>query len=268
MEEKSAGNTGRKMPELDEYVIATVRKIFPYGAFCSLDEYDGMEAFVHVSEVAPRWIKNIHEFLRDGQKIVAKVYRYVPEKNLIDLSIKRVNEADKKRKLEGTQRRKRGEKLLELAAKRAGLKKEDAEKIAEQMKKNFEDVLAALEEISFNPKDAFEKLDLTEKWKGVLQEVATQNIKKQRMNVGGILKATCYASDGVEKIKEALKHAKETGAGKKGVEVKVIYLGAPNYKVDVEADDYKNAEAVLEAFVKRMEEKLKKNGAVEFLKAT
>ncbi|MFH1448366.1 MAG: S1 RNA-binding domain-containing protein, partial [Candidatus Micrarchaeota archaeon] len=55
-------------PEKDELVIATIRKIFPYGAFCSLDEYDNKEAFVHISEVASRWVKNIHEFLKENQK--------------------------------------------------------------------------------------------------------------------------------------------------------------------------------------------------------
>ena len=80
--------SSKKMPEQDEFVIATVKKIFPYGAFCSLDEYGGAEAFIHVSEVAPRWIKNIHEFLKEGQRIVAKVHRFVPEKNLVEISLR------------------------------------------------------------------------------------------------------------------------------------------------------------------------------------
>lgn len=257
----------KNLPELDEYVFATVKKIFPYGAFCTLDEYAGVEAFVHVSEVAPRWIKNIHEFLKDGQKIVAKVYRFVPEKNLIDLSIKRVNEAEKKRKVEGLRRSKRGEKLLELAAKKAGAGKEETEKIAGELAAHFEDVLAGLEEIAFNSKEAFKKLRLSKEWQNALFEVASQNIKKQRIRVSGMLKITCFDSNGIKLIKEALQSAAEAGAGKKGLEVKLSYLGAPNYKVDVEADDYKTAENVLDAVSKKVEEQLKKHGAVSFSKA-
>ena len=75
------------MPEEGELVLATVKKIMPYGAFCTLDEYGNREAFVHISEVAPRWIKNIHEFLHEGQRLVAKVHKLVVEKNQIDLTL-------------------------------------------------------------------------------------------------------------------------------------------------------------------------------------
>ena len=105
------------MPEQDELVLVTVKKIMPYGAFCSLDEYAAREAFVHISEVAPRWIKNIHEFLHDGQKLVAKVYHLDLEKNQIDLSLKRVTESERKLKIEGNRREKRAEKLFEVAVK-------------------------------------------------------------------------------------------------------------------------------------------------------
>src|SRR3989344_3328296 len=105
------------MPEMDELVLATVKKIMPYGAFCALDEYAGREAFVHISEVAPRWIKNIHEFLHEGQKLVAKVYHIEAEKNQIDLSLKRVTESERKAKMEGSRREKRADKLFEVAVK-------------------------------------------------------------------------------------------------------------------------------------------------------
>ena len=54
-------------PEPRELIIATVKKVVPYGAFCSLDEYNDIEAFIHVSEIAPRWIKNVHEHVKEGQ---------------------------------------------------------------------------------------------------------------------------------------------------------------------------------------------------------
>ena len=44
----------------------------PYGAFCTLPEYKDLEAFLHVSEVAPRWIKNIHDFISEGQRYVVR----------------------------------------------------------------------------------------------------------------------------------------------------------------------------------------------------
>jgi len=94
----------------------------PYGAFCSLAEYPDLEGFLHISEVAPRWIKNIHEFISEGQRHVVKVHHVDRAKNQVDVSIKRVNEEEKKRKLEGVQNEKRGKKLLELSLKNAKVK--------------------------------------------------------------------------------------------------------------------------------------------------
>ena len=88
-----------EIPEQDELVLAVIKKIMPYGAFCVLPEYKDAEAFLHVSEVAPRWIKNIHEFISEGQRHVVKIYHIDREKNQIDVSLKRVSEEEKKQVL-------------------------------------------------------------------------------------------------------------------------------------------------------------------------
>ena len=41
------------MPEEGELVLATVKKIMPYGAFCPLDEYGNTEAIPHPSSTCP-----------------------------------------------------------------------------------------------------------------------------------------------------------------------------------------------------------------------
>ncbi|MDK2914747.1 MAG: translation initiation factor 2 subunit 1 [Thermococcaceae archaeon] len=90
----------KEYPEEGEFVVATVKNIHPYGAFLKLDEYPGKEGFMHISEVAPTWVKNIRDYLKEGQKIVAKVIRVDPSKGHIDLSLKRVNQQQRKAKLQ------------------------------------------------------------------------------------------------------------------------------------------------------------------------
>ncbi|MEM4389663.1 MAG: translation initiation factor IF-2 subunit alpha [Candidatus Micrarchaeia archaeon] len=255
----------KPLPEQDEFVIATVKKIFPYGAFCSLDEYGGKEAFIHISEVAPRWIKNIHEFLKEGQRVVAKVHRFVPEKNLIDLSLKRVTEADRRRTLERSQKEKRGMKLLEVAAKKLNKSPEEALREAgEPLEAAFGDVYTGLEQISFNREAALSKLPIAQAWKEALLEVASANIKKPRARVSATFVLESFSPHGIETIKRALLGIMQHAEG--GAELTAHYLGAPNYQVVVMADDYKTAESVLEQAFARASEELKREGGRAELK--
>jgi translation initiation factor 2 subunit 1 len=227
----------KDMPEQDELVLATVKKIMPYGAFCALDEYGDREAFLHISEVAPRWIKNIREFLREGQHVVARVYKFVPEKNQIDLSLKRVTEADKRRKLEGAKREKRGSMLLMVTAKRMKVKKPEMDAVGVQLAKKWGDAFSAFEAIVDTGAAALEGIEISDVWKKTLVEIATESIKRQKARADYLLTLQCSESEGMDIIKNALIAAKP----KEGLETKIMYMGAPKYMLSVLATDFKTA---------------------------
>ena len=86
-------------PEVGDLIIGTITSIVPYGAYVSLDEYEEKEGLLHISEVSSRWVKNIRNFVREGQKNVLKVLRISPEKGHIDLSLRRVTMREKREKL-------------------------------------------------------------------------------------------------------------------------------------------------------------------------
>jgi translation initiation factor 2 subunit 1 len=224
-----------ELPEESELVVAVIKKIMPYGAFCALPEYGDREAFLHVSEVAPRWIKNIHEFISEGQRVVVKVHHIDKEKNQVDISIKRVSEEEKKRKLELMQNEKRGAKLLEIAIKDAKgtISVPDA---SLEIEKHFDDVYTCFKEASLKGEDALKKVDLPKAVKAKIVEVAQKNIKKPVVVVGAIVSLTCYNSDAISTIKGAFEVAED---------VQVLYLGAPKYKVSLSAPDYKAGEKKL-----------------------
>ncbi|MEM4633896.1 MAG: translation initiation factor IF-2 subunit alpha [Candidatus Anstonellaceae archaeon] len=250
-------------PELDELVLVTVKKIMPYGAFCTLDEYGGREAFVHISEVAPRWIKNIHEFLHEGQKLVAKVYHIEAEKNQIDLSLKRVTESEKKAKMEESRREKRAEKLFEVAIKLAKSTKAEAVAARSALVSKYGNIIEAMEAIGENGAEALAGLKIERGLASALLEVASKNAKKSKAEVNGILTLSSYAPDGVNVVKRLLtSFAKPAGA-----EVQVLYLGAPKYQLRVISDDFKNAEKALQAIADSIISAAKEAGAsAEFSK--
>ncbi|MHC1564487.1 MAG: S1 RNA-binding domain-containing protein, partial [Candidatus Hecatellaceae archaeon] len=84
-----------ELPEPGELVIATVNKITGYGAYLGLDEYGGIEGFLHISEVSTSWVRNIRDYVRPGQKLVLKVLRVNRERRHIDLSLRRVSGKEK-----------------------------------------------------------------------------------------------------------------------------------------------------------------------------
>lgn len=252
----------RDMPVEGEFVIATIRKVMPFGAFCNLDEYDGREAFIHISEVASRWVKNIHEFVKEGQKVVARVHRVIPRKNQIDLSLRRVTEADRRAKMEQYKHEKRAVKLFELCAMR--LKKDfksSYQTIGATLIDKYGDLYSALEQISFNGEKAFKGLRIPKDWKKALIEVAQENIKKSQVFITSVFTITSLDSDGIERIKDALMDAEKAGGD--GVEISLIYLGAPYYKMIIRAEDYKRAEKTLQKAHERIVRKMKGHGKVE-----
>ncbi len=223
------------LPEQDELVIAVIKKIMPYGAFCVLPEYKDLESFLHVSEVAPRWIKNIHEFLSEGQRYVVKVHHVDQTKNQVDVSIKRVSEEEKKRKLESMQNEKRGEKLLEISIKESGIKV-DALEIKKILEAEFGDVFTCFKEVSYEGEEVLSKVDLPAKLKAKIIELSKKSIKKPLVTISAIFNITSYSPNGLADIKKVFTFKDQA---------EVHYLGAPRYKISITAADYKTAEKKL-----------------------
>jgi translation initiation factor 2 subunit 1 len=234
----------RGMPKRNELVLATVIKIMPYGAFLSLKEYEGLEAFMHISEVAPRWIKNIHEFISLNQTLVVRVHRLDEEKNQIDVSLKRVNEEEKKRKIEAVRRGTRARKLLEVAIKKSKSKK-SFEKLKTEILAEYETLYDFLEEIRDSGDAAFEGIDVKGALREEIEATVKKSVKKPVVEVGKILEVKCFESDGVSVLRGAL--------GKIGAH----YLGPGKYRVKVKAGDYKKANKELEKIVGSVEAELK-----------
>ncbi|HIE33962.1 MAG TPA: S1 RNA-binding domain-containing protein, partial [Candidatus Altiarchaeales archaeon] len=89
-----------RYPEPGELVIATVQNIFKQGAFVTLDEYGNKRGMLHLSEISLKWVRNIRNYVKEGQKVVLLVLRVNPERGHIDLSLRRVSDAQRKAKLQ------------------------------------------------------------------------------------------------------------------------------------------------------------------------
>ena len=71
--------------EVGAVVEGPVQRITPYGAFISLP--GGRFGLVHISEIDRNYVKDVHDHLREGDTVRAKVLT-IKEDGKIDLSIK------------------------------------------------------------------------------------------------------------------------------------------------------------------------------------
>ncbi len=227
-------------PEPGSLVVCTVTQVVDFGAFVSLDEYAGKQGLIHISEVASGWIKYIRDHVREGQKIVCKVLNVDTSRHHIDLSLKDVNEHQRREKIQEWKADQKAWKWLEMTYKD---RPNDVKRVADALVATYDSLYLAMEETAISGADALKDVSLPEEDVAILENLSKENVKIPTVDISGYVDITSPAPDGVEVIRKALKQAKR--AKDKDATLNVTYIGAPRYRIHVTAPDYKHAESVL-----------------------
>jgi translation initiation factor 2 subunit 1 len=243
-------------PDEGDLVVGTVTSIRNFGAFVTLDEYANREAFIHLSEVATGWVKYIRDHIREGQKIVARVLRVDNAKSQVDLSLKRINDHQRREKIQTWKNEQRATKLLALVA--AAL-----EKTEEEAQSSFGEVLVerqgslfnAFEAASADPKK-FQKEHGKAAWVAAFLKIAQENLVPPQVEITGTLEVSDSSADGVAHVREALVAAEQVDPES----VVVQYVGAPRYRVIVSGTQYKQVEELLKRSTEAALAKIKEMG--------
>ncbi len=240
----------QRIPEVGEIVIATVNRITDYGAYVSLDEYGGIEGFLHISEVSSSWVRNIKDYVRPREKLVLKVLRVDEARGQIDLSLRRVSGKEKQEKLVWWKREKKAESVFETVGEK--LRVEDPKSFAAEMmarfREKFPSAYAGLEELVEKGESATSKLEVEDRVVKALLEVARQKIKIPTVKIKGFFQLTCPDPKGVEAIKDSLVSCRSAKRFRK-VKIETYTVGAPRYAVEVTARSWKDAEKALQELV-------------------
>ncbi|MGC8565903.1 MAG: translation initiation factor IF-2 subunit alpha [Thermoplasmata archaeon] len=242
----------KEYPEVGDLVIGTVETVKDYGAFVDLDEYPNKKGFIHVSEIASGWIKYIRDYVREGQKVVCQVIDINKEKGHIDLSLKRVNEHQRREKVQEWKNEQRAKKLLEIVKERSK-SKEDFDKIIENLELKYGTLFAAFENAAMDS-ESFEK-DNKGEWVNYFIDVARENIEPARVRISGFVEISSNDRNAIENIKNALLTIHKPDEG-----VSVQYTGAPRYRIIIDSTDYKTAEDKLKEAAETVIEYIKKHG--------
>lgn len=232
-------------PEPGDLVLASVHKIADYGAYVILDEYQ-KEGLLHISEVSSGWVRNIRDFVRQGQKVVLKVLRVDTEKEHVDLSLRRVSRRERREKILSWKKERKAESLLRSVSEKLKLPADEVyNQVSSQVEEKFGGIYEGLEKAAREGPEKLIEVGVPKDLATAIAEVAKEKIRLPMVKIKGTLELQCMKPNGALHIREALLSAQKIEKPK-GTKVRVYVVSPPKYCVEVLAEDYKEAEKILQ----------------------
>ena len=250
----------QELPEIGEIVIATITKISDHGAYVTLDEYNKIQGFLHVSEIAPGWVRKVHRYVKEGEKKVLLVKKVGSERREIDLSLKQISKEQRKKKLLDVKRFEKEQGILKNIQEKSELTTKQIEELEDQFLSKYDSVYDAMLNVAIKGTGEINDLKLQKKILTTIEDICSK-MKLPSVELRGILEISNNQSNGVELIQKTLSDAENVEDAK----IEITYLGAPRYRLSLVAQDFKTAEKSLKPILEKIEKNVKKqNGLYNF----
>ncbi|MFO7797187.1 MAG: translation initiation factor IF-2 subunit alpha [Promethearchaeati archaeon] len=262
-----------RFPQEGDFVVGRVENIQNQYVYVELLDYEGLpseehaKGMIHISEISSRWVKNIRNHVRQGQRMVLRVTRVDPSKGHVDLSLRRTNAAQRKTKMKEWKYAVKLENLLQfLCNEYDDMTLDDAyEKIGFPILAHFNDnYQEAIEELKENGKEILDNLtDISEDIKQTFLRIVNENVEISTVNIVGKIKLRFDDPNGVDLIKETLSEAEKVLENPKNTRnLEISYIAAPFYRLEIISKDYLDAENILSDALEVVEEKAEEYGAI------
>ena len=231
----------KQLPEAGDLVIATVKEVTGHGAYVSLDEYQELTAFLHVSEIATGWIRNIERYVRPKQKTVLKVIRVDKSRVEVDLSLKQVSREERKSKLIEVKKSEKASAFMQMIKAKTGMSEDKIRELQDVVLQKFDYLYDMFEAVAFKGIDSIKSLDITDVVRSAIAE-ESKKIQIPSVEIRGVIELNINEPQGVEIIKNILSSAQ---LDKNNTSVEISYIAAPRYRIIAKAENYKIAEKTL-----------------------
>lgn len=224
--------SSKERPDKNDIVLGVVTKITNHGVYAKLIEYSNTEAYCHISEVAGAWIRNIRNFVRIDQQIVAKVLRST-KSNQIDISIKRVSAQQKKEKTLEYKNQMAALAIISLIAQKLNKSESEVRQAIEPVfLEEFGSLYHGFEFIASEGEDGFnEILNLDDEFKQILLDMVNASIKLSTYEKEVTLGIRSFSADGVEQVREVLIAISSSLEKYDNVTHELFSIGAPKYRL-------------------------------------
>ena len=245
----------KKLPDLGEIVIVTVKEVTGHGAYVTLDEYDNLTAFLHISEIATGWIRNIERYVKVKQKTVLKVIRVNPTRSEVDLSLKQVTGEEKKAKVMEVKKDEKGANFMDVIKTNLGYDQSSIKEIEEKISQKYDFIYDAFEAVAIKGPEVLSTLDLKPEVIEAI-ELESKKIQIPHIEVRAVLDITVRKGDGIDTIKNILG---SVDGSKNNSKIDITYIGAPKYRITVTAENFKIAEKALNHAIEKIKTNIEKN---------
>ena len=205
-------------PEEGDFVVIEITDVDKNSAYADLEEYNDVKGLIHISEASRSWVQDLTKELSEGEKTVAQV---VDTEDTIGLSLKRVNDKQKRDTMQRWRKEQKASDFVEDLE-----EKIDIDNIYEEVVFPLQKELGSSFqgfEISIAEEERLKEF-LDDEVVEAIQEVARENIDLKQEKFEGEIEVEFYQGDGLERVKKAFNEPGE------GVEVKCI--SAPNYSIE------------------------------------
>ena len=250
-------------PEVGELVVATCTKITTHGGYFSIENYERLgetAGFVHISELSRTWVRNIRKHNREGQKAVCRVMRVTVQRQEVDLSIRRVTDSQKRETLQIHKQELRARGIIKAVSERLNL---DTDSIIEPLENKYGNLFSVLEMSRDEGEIVITSVGLSKELAEELVATATRELERASVSLSGKVKISSYDPQGIDIIKESFSVATDATLKKKAIDVTVHVISAPDYKIVINADDWKNAEKYWSVFQDTFIKNFKKKSKLE-----
>jgi translation initiation factor 2 subunit 1 len=237
-----------------------------YGAYAKLDEFN-KKGFLHISEISSARIRNVRDFVRENQKLVLKVVHVNLEKGHIDLSLRRVTKRERIEKIKSWKKERKGETLQKAVSDKLAIPMVDFQQKAGALLEEKYGLYEAFEKVVIDGPEFLTKIGIPEDIAKVIEQVAEERIKIKMVKVRGVVTVRCMKPNGVTCIKNAFTDAKKAQRAK-NVKIELYVIAAPNYSLEVFADNWKRAEDLFDKVSNQVVENIAQSGGEGSFKRT
>lgn len=248
----------KKIPEAGDIVLVTIEEITGHGAYVSLDEYSNMTGFLHISEIATGWIRNIERYVKPKQKAVLKVIRVDKTRAEVDLSLKQVSGEERKSKLIEVKKNEKATAFMEMVKVKANLSDEQIDEIEDKILQKHDSVYDIFEIVAKKGTDSVRNLEFSADVTRAIED-ESHKIQVPHVEIRDILEISSKGSNGIDVIKNTLSPLETT---KSNVQVKINYIGAPKYRVTVQAENFKMAEKTMNNIMEKAKASIEKHQGI------